>query len=119
MKLSDFKDEEALDVMADLIAPATRIFSNRQLLTAVKNGKNKLELARLAIKADKKAVLEMLAILSGTAKEEFHCTIPSILMQLSELMNDKELLDFLSSVEQMGDASASTSASENTMENIQ
>lgn len=114
MKLSDFKDEEALDVLADLVEPATRIFSNKTLLQAINNGKNKLELAKIAIKANKKEVLEMLTILSGQPKEEFHCNIPNILKQFTELVGDKELLDFFSSVGQMGEVLESKSVSENT-----
>lgn len=114
MKLSDFKDEEALDVLADLVEPATRIFSNKKLLTAINNGKNKLELAKIAIQSNKREVLEMLAILSGKPREEFHCTIPSILKQFTEMLADEELLDFLSSVEQTKETLDSISASENT-----
>lgn len=119
MKISEYKDEEALDLLADLIAPASRIFSNRQLALAVQNGKNRLEIARLIIKADKKAVMEILAILDGVPVNEYHCTVPSILMKLMEILNDEELLSFFSSQAQMAEQTSSPFGSQNTQENEQ
>ena len=119
MKLSDFKDEEALDVLADLVEPATNIFSNKKLLTAIKNGRNKLELSKIAIKENKKDVLQILAILSGQPVETFHCNIPSILSQITDIIGDKELLDFFASVEQIKETLSSSSASESTEEKEQ
>lgn len=101
MKISEYKGEEAIDLLADLIAPATRILSNPQLALAVKNGKNKLEIARLIMKADKKATMEILALLAGVPVDEYECTVPSILKQLLEILSDEDLMSFFTSQAQM------------------
>lgn len=113
MKISEFKDEEALDLLAELIEPAAKIFGSEAIRNAVGSKKPKLELVRIAIKEHKKEVIQILAALNGVPVEEFHCTVPSIIAQALEILNDKDLLDFFSSQEQMAEQTSSISASAN------
>lgn len=114
MKISDFKDEEALDLLADLIEPAAHIFGNEKMRDAVKAKKPALELARLSIKENKKEVIEILARLNGVPVEEYHCTIASIIKDVLDILNDKDLVDFFSSQVQMTEQTSSISVMPNT-----
>lgn len=106
MKLSEFKDEEALDLIAELIEPASKIFSNTDLRDAVRGGKSRLEIAKIAVKSNKKEVFEILCLTSGVPMEEYHCTPVSILKQFMEMIDDEELLDFFSSMAQTEEANS-------------
>lgn len=116
MKLSEFKDEEALDLLADLIEPSAKIFGSEAMRKAVGAKKPKLVLAKIAIKENKKEVMEILAALNGKTVAEYHCTVTSVLMQVLEILNDEELLDFFSSQEQMTEQTSSIYVSENIEE---
>lgn len=97
MKLSKYENEEALDVLAELIEPATRLLSNPELVATVKGGKSKLEIAKVAIQADKQAIIEILAICEGVPVEEYRCTPITIVKNVIELLSDKELVAFFKS----------------------
>lgn len=111
-RLSDIKDEEALDVIADLLEPIVVICQNKELVKAVRSNKNKLKIAQIAIRANKKEVMEILSILSD--EKEYHCSAISILNDAKTLFGDQELIDFFTSQVLTEEQTSSASASENT-----
>jgi hypothetical protein len=90
MKLSDFKDEEAIEVISDLLAPIERIATNKNTATA--KGGTVLSMARAMMKNNAAEVKEILAIMNRTEPEEYHCTAASVLKDLMELLSDTEFL---------------------------
>jgi hypothetical protein len=56
MKLSDYKDEAALDLLAELIEPAAEIMGDQEVIEAAKI-ENMARVASVAIKRHKRAVL--------------------------------------------------------------
>ena len=115
MKLSDFKGEKALDILADLIEPASEVFGDKEVLAAFQGGK-RLNAVKLAIKNHKPAVIKILAVLEGETPEEYaeKITLFTLPMKLLQILNDPELLQAFSSQGQTGDATSSGSASEST-----
>lgn len=113
MKLSDFKGEKALDILADLIVPASEVFGDKEVLNAFQSGK-RLNAVKLAIKNHKTAVIEILAVLEGETPEEYaeKITIFTLPLKLLQILNDPELLQAFSLQGQAGDATSSGSASE-------
>lgn len=119
MKITDFKNEEAIDLLADIIEPVTKILGDKQIATAVKNKVNRLTIAKMALKNHKSEVVEILALCNGCEVKDYTCNIITITKDLLELLNDKELMDFFQSQQQMMANESSMSAMENTMENAQ
>ena len=117
MKLSDYKGEKALDILADLIEPATEIFGDKAVSKEFQSGK-KLKAVKVAIKNHKKAVIELLAVLDGEDPKTYEerVTIFTVPMKLLQILNDPELLQAFSSQGQTGDATSSGSVSENIEE---
>ena len=115
MRLSDFKGEAALELLADLIEPAGEILSDKAVADAYR-GKNKLKAVSIAIKNHKTAVMRIMATLDGVPVEEFKCNVFTLPIKLMEIMNDPELGLLFGSQGQTGDATSSGSASENTEE---
>ena len=89
--LSEFKDEEAMDLLADLLLPVSNIITDIQ--SAVSKNEPMAVLARDIIKKHKKDVLEVLGLL---ADGEYHCTPVSLLRDVLAIMNDKEIMHFFS-----------------------
>lgn len=118
MKLSDYKNEDALEVLADLLEPVQEILTDEGFKDIIKKGISKAEekvaLAKYLLKNHSKAIIAILARLNGGDKYE--ANIAEILTQVLDLINDKVLADFfVSQVQSLGDGT-SLPATENTEE---
>lgn len=120
MKFSDYKGEQALDVLADMIEPASEIFGDEEIRKYMRgDGAEKRELgkaARLAIKNHKNAVIELLAALEQEKPEEYvkKISVLTLPVKFLEIISDKELLDFFRSQGQTTEETSFGSATENT-----
>ena len=106
MKLSEYKGEDALDVLADLIEPAAEIFGDKEFSNIYKTGKT-IKAVQYVLKEHKKAVLELMAVLDGEDPATYNPGLLALPRQLLALLNDPELVSLFSSQEQnMGKTSA-------------
>lgn len=116
-KLSEYKDEEALDILADLLEPASEIMADPDFARAYR-ANNRMGAVKVAIKNHKRCVMEILAILDGVPVEEYHCNIFSLPVKLLSILNDRALVTgFTSQVQEMTSDITSGPATENTEEN--
>ena len=113
MKISEYKNEEALDLLADIIEPAGEILSDESIKKAY-NGKIDLKLVSAIVKAHKKEVLKILARLDNTPVSEYECNIFTLPFKLLEILSDKELINFFNLQAQRAAGAASESAMANT-----
>lgn len=114
MKLSEFKGEAALDLLADIIEPAAEILADKEVSDAYKNGEKKIAVVKTIIKNHKKEVIEILAAMEGVPVEEYSCNVLTLPIKLLEILNDKEFLEFFTSAGQTEGAKSSGSPTENT-----
>ena len=112
MKLSDYKGEEALDIIVELLEPITKIMSDREIAEAYQKV-SKLEAIKIAIKNHKTEVIEILAILDGEAPEEYEVNIFTLPVKILQILNDPELIKLFGSQGLMGGAKSSGSVLEN------
>ena len=103
-KLSEYENEEALEVLADLIDPLATIALDKELVADIRaNFKNGAERGRLisdTIKKHKKEVIRVLAALERTPVEEYKCNLMTLPAQIMNILNDADLMSyFLSSAE--------------------
>lgn len=97
MKLSEIKGEAALDVLADVMDPLTALLADPNVKKVVEGKKPKLIIAKSLIKDHKKEIVEIFAILNQKTPEEYmeSMSITSLITDTLDLLNDKELTDFL------------------------
>ena len=112
MKLSEFKDDAALDLIADIIEPATEILADPAIKEAF--GRSKMAAIKVAIKNHKSAIKEIIARLDGKKPEEYHFTALSLPVKLLTLLNDPELQQLFTLSGRTEGENACSSASENT-----
>ena len=112
MKLSEFKDDAALDLIADIIEPATEILADPAIKEAFSS--SKMAAIKVAIKNHKSAIKEIIARLDGKKPEEYHFTALSLPVKLLKLRNDPELVQLFTLSGQTESENACSSASENT-----
>lgn len=117
MKLSEYKNEQAIEILADIIEPATAILNDDEIKTVYnREGSKIFDVAKAIMKRHAKEIVEILARLDGCEPPEYECTVFTLPAKIIELMNDKELISFFSSQSQMRDGVSSGSAMENTEE---
>lgn len=117
MKLTDYKNEEALELLADIIEPAMDILKDKKIRNVFSGKKfNKLDTVKYLLKNHKESIVKIMAALDGTPYEEYEFNIISGTAQVMELLNDEELLRFFQSQGQMLKGKSSGSATESTTE---
>lgn len=111
MKLSEFKDDAALELIADIIEPATEILADPAIKEAF--GRSKMAAIKVAIKNHKNAIKEIVARLDGKNPEEYHFTALSLPIKLLSMFNDPDLQQLFTFSGQTEGENACSSASEN------
>lgn len=102
-KLSEIQNEEALDVLADLLDPIAEISKDKEIRkpnideAGKPVPKSRLEIAQIAIKRHKHAVLKILSILDGVPLESYSVNLVQIPLKVYELLNDEDMMAFFQS----------------------
>lgn len=117
MKLSDFRGEDALDVLADIIEPVTAIFNDKEIKAAWGNKATIATCVKIALKSHKKEVIEIMAALEQEPYDEFLQSVNVLTLPIKaiQIMQDKDLRDFFTQSQMMipdefsGDATEATS----------
>lgn len=117
MVLLDARNEDALDLLADLIEPALDIMSDKEVKALLKEGKKGKAIKHL-LKEHKGSVVEILATVKGVDVEEYNSNIIEMTKELWDLINNKELVDafkvFMSQEQVDESVTSSGPAMENT-----
>lgn len=112
MRISDFENEEALDLLVDIIDPISTLFTDEEFVREARNG-SQITAIKVAIKNHKKEVIEVLARLNKTPVKDYKCNLISITKDLVDLFNDKELKDFFILQGLMEEETSSSQPTEN------
>lgn len=116
MKISDYKREKGIELWAEIIEPATEIFSDAELREAVGKNANRLSLVKLILKNHPKEIIEIMARLDGADPETYEPNMFRLPAMLLEIFNDEDFTDLFQSQGQMMGSPNSGSATENTEE---
>lgn len=111
--LSEYKDEEALDMLADLIDPVINIFGDKDVAEYYRAGVI-IKSVQVAIKNHKQDVIRLLSILEGVPEGEYHCNLLTLPKVLINVFNDPELRGFFDVQSQTDSETPSGSVMENT-----
>lgn len=95
MKLTQLENEDAIDLIANIIEPLGQIAQDKKIQELLKET-NKLVLVQYILKNHKKSIIEILAAMDGTPVEEYHCNVITITKDLLEIVNNKELSEVFS-----------------------
>lgn len=113
-KLSEIRGEDALDVLADIIEPVSKIFEDETFVAYAKAGK-RFMLTQNVLRHHKQEILTVLAILNDVPPEEYNPSLIEIPMLVIELFNDPDLLQLFQSA---APSAFSGSATESTTETV-
>lgn len=96
MRISEIKGEAAIDVLVDIIDPASEIIADNELRLAIKRKATNMEIVKLVLKNHKKEVIAILAALDGKKPEEYEVNLLTLPVKLLEILNDPELMSLFS-----------------------
>lgn len=113
MKLTDFENEQALDLLADIIEPAAMIMGDAKVKEMVDSRKPVLLIASYILKNHKKQVIKIEAIMHGKTPETVRFNTATLIKDVVDIFNDSELVDLFTSQGQMKQEGSSGSATEN------
>lgn len=106
-KLSDYKGEDALDLIADLIEPCVEIFGDKEIQSELENGQFTVKVVKKIFKKHKKELIEILAVLNEVEPSEFNYGAFEIINMAMQMLEDEELIDFFDSQSQTSATSGS------------
>lgn len=95
--LTESYNEQACDVVADLVGVVFSMSQNKEFLKLQKKSKemNEIELAQAMLKCCNKEVIQLCAIADGVKDlTEYKCTPVTIIKRLVEILTDPELSSF-------------------------
>lgn len=117
MRLSDYKGEDALDLIADLMEPVGRILEDKKFQSAVEavdSTAGLLKVAKTLLKSHKGECIEILARIDDTPVEEYQPTVFELTKSVVDLIGDPQVQELFISQGQIKDAANSGSATAST-----
>lgn len=113
--LTEIKGDDALELIADMLEPATEIMSDKEVKTAYYT-KNMASAVKVAIKGHKDAVKLILALLSEEDVSTYSPSVADIVKGAMQILSDKALQDLFTLPNQKPDKDISGSVSESSKE---
>ena len=108
------ENDEALELFADLLEPASEILGDPAVAEALRGGGTLARAVKLAVKGHKAAVVEILARLDGEDPASYRVRPAALPGKLAALLAMPEMRDFFSWPGRSGACACSGSASEST-----
>jgi alpha-amylase/alpha-mannosidase (GH57 family) len=105
--LSEYKDEECLDILAEILDPINKIAKDKSVKKAYESD-DTLKLAKAIIKRHKPEVVKILATLDNKKVEDYHYNFITLMQDVINIIHDEVLLDFFRSVQMIGTPIIST-----------
>lgn len=116
-KLSDYKDDDALELWADLLDPLTKILSDDKIRSIVNSGKPKLIIAKEILKGHKSEAVEILTRIDPEPVDGLNVVLRLINL-ITEIGQNDEIKSFFAYAEQAEtDKESSGLPTENIEEN--
>ena len=112
MKLGDFKDDRAIDVIAALLPHVRGILSNKEVMASIKKSGTMMDVAHEMFKGSREDTVAILAILNEEDPADYHFDATTLYSKTLEMISDPDLLVLFGLQRQT--SASSGSASENT-----
>lgn len=106
-------NEDALEIFADLLEPASEIIGDAEVKDLFR-ANERMKAVKVAIKKHKSAIIEILARLDGEEPENYKIGIFTLPAKVLNLLNQPELQELFTGQSQNAEGASSGSATENT-----
>ena len=114
MKISEIKGEQAINVLAEIIDPVTKILADEE----IKNARNdRIKAIQIALRKYPKEIIHCLALIEGEDPKTYQPTLLSIPKKLVEITEDEDVKSLFISAATTAEEERSTGAQEDTQGN--
>ena len=113
MKFNEIKNEQAIELLADMFDPIMEIASDDKVVSAAR-ANDKILMVKTILKEHSKAVFKLMALAEGTPIEEYECNIVTLPAKIIELFSQPEFEFLFQSQGQKTEGTSFGSATENT-----
>lgn len=110
--MRELTNEEALDLFADILEPLGEILGDTAVADAFRE--KRIKGVKVAIKAHKKAVIELLALMDGENPESYKVGVWTLPIKLLQLFNQPEFNELFTLQSRTSGGGSSGSATVNT-----
>ena len=114
-KLTDFKDDEALELWADLLDPLSAILTDEKIRKATKAGKSKMVIAKEIMKRHKKEAAAILLRIDDTPIDGLNFMIRLVDL-ITDIGKNDEIRAFFGYADQQTEGASSGLPTETTEE---
>lgn len=97
MKFSDYKNEDAIELLVDLIDPLEEIANDEEIKKSMSGDIVPVKIAKVLLKKHPKELLQILARIDGTPVEKYKISAAGIVGKLVSLLNNEDFLSFFTS----------------------
>lgn len=101
-RLTELKNEQAAEMLADLIEPAAAIFTDTEIREALKE--SKMAGVKLAMKKHSKDLIDLLAAVDGADRETYTVNAMQIVSKTLKMLSDKDLIQAFTLQEQTAES---------------
>lgn len=91
MKLSEIKGKEAIETLANLMEPISKIASDEEIQNAVQSKQPMPAIAKKLLLKHPDEVIEVLALLDGADPKTYEPSLLSLPLKLMEVLNDEDV----------------------------
>ena len=116
MNLSQYENEDALDLLADMLEPMSAIMGDKTFVAKWQSGKPIMFALSYAMKEHKKSIIQLIAAIHREDPNEYRFTIPSLIKDLTELVSDPVFQTFFPMQGQTDSSTTSGSATASIVE---
>jgi hypothetical protein len=106
-KLTDYKDDDAIELWCDLLDPLSAILTDAEIRKVVTSGKPKIEIAKEVLRLHKKEAVEIMLRIDDTPIDGLNI-IMRLMALLSDIGQNDEIKGFFGYAEQAQTDSASS-----------
>lgn len=112
-RLSDYENEDAIELWADLLDPIGVILQDKEIAKIIRSGKAPVTIAKEILKCHKKEATEILLRIDSTPLNGLNLIV-RLVNVLMELLNSSEAKGFFGFAETVMDSASSGNATEST-----
>ena len=98
-KLSDYKNDEAIELWADLLEPMNTILSNEEVRAVIQSGQSKLVIAKSILKTCNKEAEQILLTIDPTPIDGMNLVLRLVAL-LADIGQNEEIKGFFGYAEQ-------------------
>ena len=113
MRLSDFENEDALDLLADIIEPASEIMGDGKIAKMFREWKPPLLICAEILRHHKKSAVEIIAAMHKESPDTIRFNAITLAKDVLDLLNDPAVQMVFTSQSQESENKSSGSATEN------